>query len=439
MKTFEDLDLVEPILRAITAEGLTHPTPIQSQAIPALLAGQDVMGIAQTGTGKTAAFALPLLNKISRQTPIRTSKSCSLLVLTPTRELAAQITNNIKNYCNFSHLKVTLVVGGVRPGNQIKALKAGVDIVVATPGRLLDHMNTGAISLAKTHSVVLDEADQMLDLGFFPAIRKIIARAPRDRQTAMFSATMPNQIKKLADDFLSNPAEITVAAVSKPIERIVQSVRHVERAHKRQALTEIVSDPKASRTIVFTRTKRGADRVCKHLTVSGLTAGALHGDKSQRQRDRILSDFRTGNSPILVATDIAARGIDIDGITHVVNFDLPEVPEAYVHRIGRTARAGKSGVAVSLCDSSERKLLRGIEKLIGTSIAAENEMPAVPAPEHPNSTKKVSDKRNQPIRNKRKHKSRKRPKHKAKSPANDQKPAGTRRRFANNNKSRAAA
>lgn len=308
---------------------------------------------------------------------------CSALILSPTRELAAQIVENIKNYSKFTKISVALIVGGVRPGSQIKMLNAGVDIVVATPGRLLDHMSTGAIFLAKTQSIVIDEADQMLDLGFLPDIRKIIDRLPRIRQTALLSATMPAQIRKLADDFLSNPAEIKVAAVSRPVERIVQSVLHVAKTEKRDMLAEILSDTNVERTIVFTRTKRGADRVCKNLKASNLPAAAIHGDKSQGQRDRTMAEFRCGKTSILVATDIAARGIDIDDISHVVNFELPNVPEAYVHRIGRTARAGKSGTAISLCDPSERILLRDIEKLIGSQLRSETRSSQCPTTSTP--------------------------------------------------------
>ena len=326
------------------------------------------MGIAQTGTGKTAAFVLPLLHRIVQDRRAPMPKACRALILSPTRELAAQIADNIRNYGKFSKVSVALIVGGVRPGGQIKALKAGADIVVATPGRLLDHMGTGAISLAESQSVVIDEADQMLDLGFLPAIRKIMGNLPKHRQTALFSATMPVQIRKLAGDFLTAPAEVKVAAAAKPVERIAQSVRHVAKAEKRHVLTEILSDEKVERTVVFTRTKRGADRVCKHLKAANLPAAAIHGDKTQGQRDRALAGFRSGRSSILVATDIAARGIDIDDISHVVNFELPNVPEAYVHRIGRTARAGRTGTAISLCDPSERKLLKDIERLIGNKL-----------------------------------------------------------------------
>lgn len=298
-------------------------------------------------------------------------RTCSSLILSPTRELASQIVDNIKNYSKFTRIKVALVVGGVSPRKQTGALNAGVDIIVATPGRLLDHINSGAIMLFKTSTLVIDEADQMLDLGFLPNIRSIVEKLPSNRQTALLSATMPNQIRKLADDLLTKPAEIKVATVSRPVERIAQSIRYVEKADKRRVLTEILSDKAVERTVVFTRTKRGADRVCKHLVASNLNAASIHGDKSQGQRDRAMKGFRSGKTSILVATDVAARGIDIDDISHVVNFEIPNVPESYVHRIGRTARAGRSGVAISLCDPSERTFLRNIEKLIGSKIQSD--------------------------------------------------------------------
>ncbi len=371
MKKFEDLGLAESLLRAVSAEGYTNPTPIQAKAIPVLLAGRDVLGIAQTGTGKTASFVLPLLNRIDRERGSVPPKGCRALILTPTRELAAQIAANIRSCSKFMKVSVAIVVGGVKPGPQIRALSSGVDIVVATPGRLIDHMKTGAMRLDRTASVVIDEADQMLDLGFVPAIRTIMGKVPEARQTVLMSATMPPQIRALAQNFLTQPAEISVAPAARPVERIAQSVRHVARADKQHALTEILSDRDVARAIVFTRTKRGADRVNRHLQKAGLSAAAIHGNKSQGQRERTLSGFRSGKTTILVATDIAARGIDIDDVSHVINFELPNVPEAYVHRIGRTARAGRAGVAISLCDPSERGLLRDIQRLIGNQLESE--------------------------------------------------------------------
>ena len=368
LTTFNDLGLAEPILRAVSAEGYNHPTPIQAQAIPPLIDGRDVIGIAQTGTGKTGAFVLPLLHRIAEQKRRCMPKMCSALILSPTRELASQIVDNIKSYSKFTKIQATLIVGGVGPANQIKSLNSGVDIVVATPGRLLDHINSGAIMLFKTNSLVLDEADQMLDLGFLPDIRRIVEKLPASRQTALLSATMPTQIRKLADDLLTQPTEIQITAVSRPVERIEQSVRHVAKADKQRILTEILSDDAVQRTVVFTRTKRGADRVCKYLKAANLNAASIHGDKSQGQRDRAMDSFRAGVTSILVATDVAARGIDIDDVSHVVNFEIPNVPESYVHRIGRTGRAGRSGTAISLCDPSEKGLLKDIEKLIGNKL-----------------------------------------------------------------------
>ena len=372
MTKFDKFGLADPLLRAITAEGYETPTPIQQQVIPAFLKGNDILGIAQTGTGKTAAFCLPILNHVLGAKRNLTPKTSTALIVAPTRELASQIVDNIRAYAKFSKVKVALVVGGVRSFGQVKAMRGGVDVIVATPGRLLDHMNTDAITLDNTQMVVLDEADQMMDLGFLPAIRKIMRSLPQERVTGLFSATMPKEIKSLACDFLSDPQEITVAAVSKPIERIAQSVRRVAKNEKRDVLTSLVLDESVERAVVFTRTKRGADRVCSHLKEAEMAAVAIHGDKSQAQRERALKQFKNGKNRVLVATDIAARGIDIDGVSHVFNFDLPEVSEAYVHRIGRTARAGRSGVAISLCDPSERHLLRAIEKLIGSKIANEN-------------------------------------------------------------------
>ena len=371
MTTFNDLGLAEPILRAVSAEGYKTPTPIQAQAIPPLMKGQDVIGIAQTGTGKTASFVLPLLHQIAERKRRCMPRMCNALILSPTRELASQIVENIRNYSTFTKIKAALIVGGVSPKSQIQALNAGADIVVATPGRLLDHINSGAIMLFKTNTLVIDEADQMLDLGFLPDIRRIVGKLPDNRQTALLSATMPSQIRKLADDLLTKPVEIKVAAFSRPVERIAQSVRHVAKADKRRILTEILSDKAVERTVVFTRTKRGADRVCKHLIAANLNAASIHGDKSQGQRDRAMNAFRSGKTSILVATDVAARGIDIDDVSHVVNFEIPNVPESYVHRIGRTARAGRSGVAISLCDPSEKALLKDIERLIGSKLQSD--------------------------------------------------------------------
>jgi len=372
---FSSLGLAEPLLRALATEGYERPTPIQAQAIPSLLAGEDVLGIAQTGTGKTAAFVLPLLHELATDRQKVWPKNTTSLILTPTRELAAQIAENIRAYGRHLRPNTAVVVGGVKAGPQIKALARGNDIVIATPGRLEDHMRSGAIRLENVRTVVLDEADQMLDLGFAPAIRRIIGKLPKDRQTVMFSATMPKQIRTLAEEFLTRPKEISVTPAARPIERIEQRVIEVPAAEKRDKLTELLGTADIERAIVFTRTKHGADRVVKHLDRAGLRAEAIHGNKSQGQRTRALEAFKSGAAPILVATDIASRGIDVDDVSHVVNFELPNVPDAYVHRIGRTARAGKSGIAISLVDREELGLLRDIEKLIGFKLLERNDEP----------------------------------------------------------------
>ena len=368
MTQFTDLGLAEPVLKAITAEGYTNPTPIQAQAIPALLKGRDVVGIAQTGTGKTAAFVLPLLSLLATKPSRPAPRTARVLILAPTRELAAQIADSVRTYGSHMRPSVAVVVGGVKPGAQIKQMSRGVDFLIATPGRLLDHMDTRAISLADTTAVVLDEADQMMDLGFMPAIRKVMAAVPSKRQTLLFSATMPKPIRALADDFLRDPIEIAVTPESKPVERIEQGVYMIKGNAKPDFLAELLAADDMDRAIVFTRTKHGADKVVKHLGNNGLYAEAIHGNKSQNQRIRALDAFKSGKAPILVATDIAARGIDVDGVSHVINFDMPNISESYVHRIGRTARAGKTGIAISLVGNDERAYLRDIEKLTGKSI-----------------------------------------------------------------------
>ena len=383
ISTFSDLSLAEPILRALEREGLTEPTPIQRQAIPHLLAGRDVLGVAQTGTGKTAAFALPILDRLVRErrnSDKRRGKSVRVLVLSPTRELTQQIAEAIRTFGRFTSPRSAVVVGGVRPGPQVKAMAAGLDILVATPGRLEDHMRGGAVRLDDVGVVVLDEADQMLDLGFAPAIRRILAKTPTDRQTLLFSATMPKAIRQLANDYLDDPVEVSVTPQATTVERIEQSVVHVGQKEKRHALAHILSDRSVSRAIVFVRTKRGADRVGKQLGQAGIKANVIHGDKGQGQRQRALAELESGQTPILIATDIAARGIDVGGITHVVNHDLPHVPEAYVHRIGRTARAGASGRAISLVNSDEGKLLRDIERLIKMKVPEHPPIEGVRAP-----------------------------------------------------------
>ncbi len=363
MTSFDTLGLSAPLLKALAGEGYTVPTPIQAQAIPHVLAGRDVQGIAQTGTGKTAAFALPILQRLADKPRQPPRGGCRVLVLSPTRELASQIAESFKVYGKFMNVRVTVMFGGVPKPRQARAMANGVDVLVATPGRLMDHMADRAVRLDHVEILVLDEADHMLDLGFIVPIRRIVAQIPATRQTLFFSATMPNEIGTLAGNMLKDPAHVAVAPVATTVERVSQSVIFVDTARKRHVLLDLLVDHTTGRTLVFTRTKHGADRVVKHLEESGLPAAAIHGNKSQGQRERALADFRSGATRVLIATDIAARGIDVDGVTHVINFDLPNVPESYVHRIGRTARAGAEGSAISLCAPDERAFLRGIEKL----------------------------------------------------------------------------
>ncbi len=363
MTQFTDLGLAEPLLRALTQEGYVTPTPIQAQAIPPLLQNRDLLGIAQTGTGKTAAFALPILNHFLKNPRKPNPKTARALILAPTRELALQIAASFRAYGKFTGFRVAIVIGGVSAGPQVAAMSGGLDVLVATPGRLLDHMSTGAVRMNETEILVLDEADHMLDLGFVVPIRKILQKIPKARQSLFFSATMPREIAALASEMLTNPVEVKVAPVAATADRVAQEAYLVESGGKPALLVELLKRPGFSRSIVFTRTKRGADKVAKHCEAAGITAAAIHGNKSQNQRQRALDDFKKGKTSVLVATDIAARGIDIDSVSHVVNFDLPEVPEAYVHRIGRTARAGKEGIAISLCAPDERALLRAVEKL----------------------------------------------------------------------------
>ncbi len=370
MTNFSELGLAAPLLKALQDEGYTTPTPIQVQAIPGVLAGRDLLGIAQTGTGKTAAFALPILHRLAVDRRPALRKGCRALVLTPTRELASQIAESFRTYGRHLGITVTVVFGGVGHRPQIQALSRGVDVLVATPGRLLDHISGRSIVLSGTEVFVLDEADQMLDLGFLPPIRRIVAQLTSKRQNLFFSATMPREIGKLADDLLRDPVRISVAPPASTVDSVAQRVLHIESEHKRALLVELFGDPKMTRALVFTRTKRGADKVARHLEAAGILVAAIHGNKSQRQREAALHEFRNGRIRGLIATDIAARGIDIDEVTHVVNYELPNIPESYVHRIGRTARAGAAGIAISFCDHEERAYLRDIEKLIRMSIPA---------------------------------------------------------------------
>jgi ATP-dependent RNA helicase RhlE len=369
---FSDLGLAAPILRALQSTGYDTPTAIQARAIPVVLAGRDVLGIAQTGTGKTAAFAVPILQRLAADRRPAQRKGCRVLVLSPTRELATQIAESFREYGRHLDVTVAVVLGGVDYRSQVRRVERGVDVLVATPGRLLDHMTEGTIVLAGTAVLVLDEADQMLDLGFLPQIRRIVSRLTAKRQSLFFSATMPREIGRLADELLCDPVRVAVAPVATVADRVDQRVIHVETGDKLSLLVQLLNDPGMSRTLVFTRTKRRADRVARHLEGASIGVAAIHGGKSQPQRERALDAFRASKVRVLVATDIAARGIDIDRVTHVVNYELPDVPEAYVHRIGRTARAGAAGIAISLCDTEERGQLRDIERLTGQPIPAED-------------------------------------------------------------------
>ncbi|MBA3828386.1 MAG: DEAD/DEAH box helicase [Taibaiella sp.] len=366
---FQKLDLIQPLLDALIAEGYTIPTPIQAEAIPVVLDKKDLLGCAQTGTGKTAAFALPILQLLNTSVNTRAHKRpVKCLILTPTRELAIQIGESFQAYGRNLSLKHLVIFGGVPQGAQVNALKAGIDILVATPGRLLDLIGQGYISLQDISIFVLDEADRMLDMGFIHDVKKVVARLPHQRQTLFFSATMPPEIQKLANTILVNPVKVEVTPVSSTVEAIEQSLYYVDKKDKKKLLTHILSDKKIASALVFTRTKHGADKVAKDLSKDGMHAEAIHGNKSQNARQRALNNFKDGTTRILIATDIAARGIDIDLLSHVINYELPDVPETYVHRIGRTGRAGASGIAIAFCDEDEMDNLKSIQKLIGLKI-----------------------------------------------------------------------
>ena len=370
MTSFTDLGLAEPLIRALAHEGYAAPTPIQSQTIPQVLAARDVLGIAQTGTGKTAAFALPILHRLAESRRRPHPRTCRVLVLSPTRELSAQIVDSFQAYGRYLRPSVALAIGGVNIKPQMRALTPGVEVLVATPGRLMDLMQNRAVTLDQVEYFVLDEADRMLDMGFIHDIRRIVGKLPAARQTLFFSATMPKEIAELANAMLREPVRVAVTPSASTVERIEQRIIHVDRGAKAELLAEVLRAEPIDRVLVFTRTKHGADKVVRSLAKSGLDAAAIHGNKSQGQRERVLAAFRTGSVRTLIATDIAARGIDVEGISHVVNYDLPNIPESYVHRIGRTARAGADGIAISFCDAEERPFLRDIEKLIRMSIPA---------------------------------------------------------------------
>ena len=361
--SFSDLDLIDPIQRALRAKNYTEPTPIQAQAIPPLLAGKDLLGVAQTGTGKTAAFGLPILQQIAVARAPAGARATRALILAPTRELAIQIGEELRAYGRHLNLRQTVVFGGVGQHPQVKALARGVDVLVATPGRLLDLLGQGHLRLDRVTHFVLDEADRMLDMGFIHDVRRVVAALPKRRHTAFFSATMPQAVARLAGDLLSDPLRVEVTPAATTVERVDQQVFFVSTANKRALLAEVLKDPALNRVIVFSRTKHGANRIAEQLEKRGVGAAAIHGNKSQGARQRALAGFKAGGVRVLVATDIAARGIDVDEVSHVINFDLPNEPESYVHRIGRTARAGASGIALSFCDAGEREFLRDIEKL----------------------------------------------------------------------------
>ncbi len=361
--TFAGLDLSKPVLRALEAEGYDRPTPIQQQTIPWGLKGRDILGCAQTGTGKTAAFALPIIDRLSAGGTAAPHRPRAM-VLTPTRELAAQIGDNFGAYARFTRIKRTVIFGGVNQKPQVSALARRVDVLIATPGRLIDLLEQGHVHLDAIEIVVLDEADRMLDMGFIHDVKRILKHLPRERQSLLFSATMPDSIARLADSLLDDPVKVAVAPVSSTADRIDQRVLFVRKGDKRALLGELLQDPRIARALVFSRTKRGANRIAKQLGDYNVEAEAIHGNKSQNARLRALNAFRAGRVRVLVATDIAARGIDVEGVTHVINYDLPNEPESYVHRIGRTARAGAEGAALSFCDAEERPYLRSIEKLV---------------------------------------------------------------------------
>ncbi len=376
MSYFSDLGLAEPLLRALEAKGYADPTPIQQQAIPALLQGRDILGIAQTGTGKTAAFSLPSLHRLAADPKARSNAACRMLVLSPTRELAAQIAENMRGYAKFLNLSVQCVFGGIPVGKQARALVPGCDVLVATPGRLLDLIDQRALTLRNVEIFVLDEADQMMDLGFIVPLKRVANLLPKERQSLFFSATMPKAIADLGKQFIHNPVRVEVAPQSTTAERVDQFVTHLNQGEKQALLTIKLRDGLAQqdgqsaidRALVFTRTKHGADRVVRHLNAAGVNSAAIHGNKSQAQRTAALLAFRKGSTPVLVATDIAARGIDVTGVSHVFNFEMPNVPEQYVHRIGRTARAGADGIAISFVAPDEKPYLRDIERLTGVKL-----------------------------------------------------------------------
>lgn len=378
--TFENLNIISPILKALSSKGYLEPTPIQEKVIPHMLRGADVFGTAQTGTGKTAAFAIPILQGLYNSKTTHKSSSVRALIMAPTRELVQQISDSFTDYGNGLGIRHTFIYGGVSQHSQTQILRQGVDILVATPGRLLDLINQGFIKLNSIEYFILDEADHMLDMGFLPDIKRIIAKLPVRRQTGFFTATVPVEIRALADSLLTNPVKVNVSPLSAPAESVVQSVYFVEKNDKRAMLQEVFETEKIETALIFTRTKHGADKVTKDLVRQGIAAVAIHGNKSQQNRQKALNGFKARTVRVLVATDIASRGIDVDKISHVINYELPEVPETYIHRIGRTARAGESGIAISFCSSEERGSLKDINKLLPQNINIKKMEGFVPSP-----------------------------------------------------------
>ncbi|QEF96961.1 ATP-dependent RNA helicase RhlE [Stieleria maiorica] len=372
MKSFQEMELYRPLEKRLAELDYTVPTPIQAQTIPAAVEGKDILGCAQTGTGKTAAFALPILDYLGHDAPRAASGRPLVLVLAPTRELAIQIGQSFHTYGKHVRFRQTLVYGGVGQSEQVRSLKKGAHVLIATPGRLIDLMDQGHVQLSDVEILVLDEADRMLDMGFMPAIKKIIAKLPDDRQSLFFSATMPPKIRQLADQLLFNPFEVNVTPKTKSVAKIDQSVRMMERSEKVERLVKVLRGDDVVRSIVFTRTKHGANALTRKLEKHQISAVAIHGNKSQSARQKALGAFRDNRISVLVATDVAARGIDIDDVTHVVNFDMPVDPESYVHRVGRTGRAGADGIAISFCTADEQDKLREIEKLIGQPLRVQN-------------------------------------------------------------------
>lgn len=380
--SFENLNLIEPILRALKTEGYTTPTPIQEQAIPIILQNKDLLGCAQTGTGKTAAFAIPIIQLLYQdRLQHKEQKTIKALILTPTRELAIQIGESFAAYGKHTGLKHLVIYGGVSQNPQTEALRRGVDILIATPGRLLDLMNQRFVHLDHIRMLVLDEADRMLDMGFVHDVKKVIAKVPAKRQTLFFSATMPNEIQQLANTILTKPEMVEVTPVSSTADTIQQALYYVDKSDKRALLAHLLKDKEIKTALVFTRTKHGADKVVKDLVRIGITAEAIHGNKSQNARQRALTNFKNRTTRVLIATDIAARGIDIDELTHVINYELPNIPETYVHRIGRTGRAGLNGIALSFCDQEEIEFLKDIHKLISKQIPVEEAHPYPMSPQ----------------------------------------------------------